>query len=252
MTNALTTTPAQADIIERVVIVGDLKELRPAERVAYYRQVCESVGLNPLTKPFDYINLQGRLTLYARKDATDQLRRIHNVSVTIAGRERIEDVYIVTARAQTPDGRTDESTGAVSITNLKSDALANALMKAETKAKRRVTLSICGLGWLDETEIATIPGAQPERVDTTTGEIQDDCEADRAMLKQLRDELRKLGGKPAPLTQNQVLSMSCEQIRAEIDETGARLDAIRAQQASEQPQDEWKEEYDAIEAAEKK
>jgi hypothetical protein len=30
-------------------------------------------------------------------------------------------------------------------------------MRAETKAKRRVTLSIAGLGWLDETELATIP-----------------------------------------------------------------------------------------------
>jgi hypothetical protein len=45
--------------------------------------------------------------------------------------------------------------------NLKGDALANALMKAETKAKRRVTLSIAGLGWLDETELETIPHGQP-------------------------------------------------------------------------------------------
>jgi hypothetical protein len=37
--------------------------------------------------------------------------------------------------------------------------LANALMKAETKSKRRVTLSICGLGFLDETEADSIPGA---------------------------------------------------------------------------------------------
>ena len=35
--------------------------------------------------------------------------------------------------------------------------LGNALSKAVTKAKRRATLSICGLGMLDETEIASIP-----------------------------------------------------------------------------------------------
>jgi hypothetical protein len=46
--------------------------------------------------------------------------------------------------------------------NLKGDALANALMKSETKAKRRVTLSIAGLGWLDETELETIPVAKIE------------------------------------------------------------------------------------------
>ncbi len=32
-------------------------------------------------------------------------------------------------------------------------------MKAETKSKRRVTLSLCGLGMLDESEVETIPGA---------------------------------------------------------------------------------------------
>jgi len=32
-------------------------------------------------------------------------------------------------------------------------------MKCETKAKRRATLSICGLGMLDESELETIPGA---------------------------------------------------------------------------------------------
>ena len=43
--------------------------------------------------------------------------------------------------------------------NLKGEALANAMMKAETKAKRRATLSICGLALLDELEVETIPNA---------------------------------------------------------------------------------------------
>jgi len=43
-------------------------------------------------------------------------------------------------------------------------------MKAVTKAKRRLTLSLCGLGWLDETEIETIPDAKPVVVQET-GEI---------------------------------------------------------------------------------
>jgi hypothetical protein len=70
------------------------------------------------------------------------------------------DIYIVTARAKDRTGREDESTGAVPLGNLKGDALANALMKCETKAKRRVTLSIAGLGWLDETELDTIREAR--------------------------------------------------------------------------------------------
>lgn len=150
-----------ASVLEQVVIHGDLSKLTPAQRVMYYQKVCESLSLNPLTKPFDYIVLNGRLTLYARRDATDQLRRRDKISVSITSREVVNGVYVVVARATTPDGRTDEAIGAVSIEGLKGDALANAMMKAETKAKRRVTLSICGLGWLDETETEAVPSAQP-------------------------------------------------------------------------------------------
>ena len=45
------------------------------------------------------------------------------------------------------------------------------MMKAETKGKRRVTLSICGLGMLDETEVGSIPDAQPAKIDYETGEV---------------------------------------------------------------------------------
>lgn len=148
---------ATIDGLERVLIEGDLGGLSAQQRVDYYARVCASTGLNPLTQPFEYLKLQGKTILYARRACTDQLRKIHHVSVTIVSRERLEGVYVVTARATTPDGRCDESVGAVPLENLKGEALANALMKAETKAKRRVTLAICGLSMLDESEVA---GAQ--------------------------------------------------------------------------------------------
>lgn len=171
--NALATTaPDAGAIVENVVVKGDLKDLSPVDRANYYKVVCQSIGLNPLTKPFEYITLNGKLTLYARKDATDQLRSLRGVSVTIVSREQVGDVYMVIARATTPDGRTDESIGAVTVGSLKGDALANALMKAETKAKRRVTLSICGLGMLDETETETIPGAHVASVEELATEEQ--------------------------------------------------------------------------------
>jgi hypothetical protein len=163
---------ADSSMIEKVVVGGDLSPLTPAERLAYYRAVCESVGLNPLTKPFDYIRLNNKLVLYAKRDATDQLRDKRKVSVVILSREKVEDVYVVTAKATMPDGRTDESIGAVSVAGLRGDSLANAFMKAETKAKRRVTLSIVGLGWLDETEIETIPGVRVDVIDAETGEVK--------------------------------------------------------------------------------
>ena len=168
----MTTSEISNSVIESVVIGGDLSKLSSEQRVSYYRAVCNSLGLNPLTKPFDYITLNGRLTLYAKKDAADQLRKIHDVSITKLERERIDTIYTVTAYAQDKSGRQDSSIGAVSTDGLKGDALANAIMKAETKSKRRVTLSICGLGMLDETEIETIPNAQPAMINDVIEDIE--------------------------------------------------------------------------------
>lgn len=151
---------SNAALIEQVLIKGDLSKLTEMQRVDYYRSVCESVGLNPLTKPFEYILLNSKLVLYALRAATDQLRKLHKVSIKITAREQIGEVYVVTAQASLADGRCDESTGAVSIKGLSGDNLANAYLKCETKAKRRVTLSICGLGLLDETEVETIKEAK--------------------------------------------------------------------------------------------
>ena len=160
MTTALASLPpAAAALLERVVVAGDLSKLTPQERLAYYRALCDSLGLNPLTEPFAYITLNGKLKLYALKNCTDQLRAARAISVQITARDRHDDLYVVTARATTPDGRTDEAIGAVSIKGLTGENLANALMKGETKAKRRVTLSICSLGMLDETEVDSVPGA---------------------------------------------------------------------------------------------
>lgn len=150
-------TPIKAaEIMEAVIARGDLSDLSPEERAKYYVRVCQSLGLNPMTRPFEYIVLNGKLTLYARKDATDQLRTLYKISVTDIRRDTVADLCIVIAKVTNARGRTDAATGAVYIANLKGEALANAIMKAETKAKRRATLSVCGLGFLDETEIEDI------------------------------------------------------------------------------------------------
>lgn len=161
MTDQAIMTPVNlSEKIENVVIGGDLSKLSPDERLQYYKAVCQSVGLNPLTRPFDYIVLNKKLTLYARKDATDQLRRNNNIS--IVGKPEIQfegDFIIVTVEVRDEFGRTDADVGAVNKNDMRGD-FGNALMKAVTKAKRRATLSICGLGMLDETEVETIPDAQ--------------------------------------------------------------------------------------------
>jgi hypothetical protein len=154
MTTELATRDNPLAQLEQVVVEGNLAKLTEGDRVAYYARVCESLGINPLTRPFEYITLNGKLTLYARKDATDQLRRIRGIAIVDVKRETRDDLEIVTAYARDRAGNEDVAIGAVSVKGLAGEALANALMKAETKAKRRVTLSLAGLGWLDEVEAA--------------------------------------------------------------------------------------------------
>jgi len=161
-----------AAIVERVVMAGDLNKLTPQDRAGYYRAVCESMGLNPLTQPFRYIMLNGRLTLYACKVGTDQLRKIHGVSIEPPQITYADDLVLVTVAARDATGRTDAELGAVSLAGLKSADTANAIMKAITKAKRRVTLSIVGLGWLDKTEVEAIGDAKPAAINVETGEVE--------------------------------------------------------------------------------
>jgi hypothetical protein len=155
---------SEATPLERALILcDDLATLKPEERVAYYKAVCESAGLNPATKPLNFLLLDGKLVLYAGREATDQLRKLHGISVLgltkeiITGDSEGEKLLFVVVQIKDNQGREDVSTSAVAIGGLKGDALANAYMKAETKAKRRATLSICGLGILDESELGTIP-----------------------------------------------------------------------------------------------
>lgn len=155
------------EAVERVLISGDLTPLSSEQRLNYYKAVCASLGLNPLTKPFDYIAFKEtdssppRLQLYARKDCSEQLRRMYGVGVTGLRREISDGMCIVEAQVMDKTGKTDYATGVVPLSKwkdgkvvaLQGKELANAIMKAETKAKRRATLSICGLGFLDESEL---------------------------------------------------------------------------------------------------
>jgi len=156
-------------IMEQVLMSGDLARLSPEQRTSYYLKTCDSLGLNPLTRPFEYITLNSKLTLYARKDATDQLRKLHSVSIDDVDIKETDSQFIVKVKGHDANGRTDVEIGVVNKSDMRGDT-ANAMMKAVTKGKRRLTLSLCGLGMLDETEIETIPDARPVVV-TDHGEI---------------------------------------------------------------------------------
>lgn len=162
-------TSSNHELIAAVIINGDLSKLSQQQRVEYYNGYCERLGLDPYTKPFDLLRLNGREILYCTRSGAQQLNKLHNVSHAITSRDTNESagVYMVTSRACLPDGRCTESIGAVNIAGLKGEAYANAVMKAETKAKRRATLDLLGLGVLDETEAQDLTKTQNVDVSVT-------------------------------------------------------------------------------------
>ena len=147
------------EILSSLILKGDISGLNSTQRVQYVTNLCQRIGIDPLTQPFKILKLQGKEVLYADKGCAQQLCKVYQISTEVTKREKIEDIYIVTVRATGKDGRFTDEDGAVTIGASKGDILCNAMMKAVTKAKRRAVLAYCGLGMLDETEIETIPKA---------------------------------------------------------------------------------------------
>jgi hypothetical protein len=199
-------SPAQ-EAVHHAVILGDLSRCTKRMLIEYHGEVCQSLGLNPLTKPFDYLMLgkegERKLVLYANKNCTDQLRALHGISVTIAEEREQGGLYFVKARAEFPNGKSDEDYGVVPIpewmrTEKNGGALANTYMRCVTKAKRRVTLSICGLGGImDETELDTVPADEKQLVDLAR--MEDDDVLEVREVRADRDEpVEKKPKKRAP------------------------------------------------------
>lgn len=160
--------PSIDDIIEqgvgavhRMAAGGkDTAAMSPKEKEAVLAGICHALGLNPLFSPVQFLTLNGKQVLYATRGATDQLAAKHRLNREIIDGPKMLDLGGVKigycrVRVTHPDGRTEESTA-----TLPWGDPANILMKLETKGKRRGTLSILGLGILDESELETIPGVE--------------------------------------------------------------------------------------------
>lgn len=113
------TTQPMMPVADAPAAVASTTPAAPARDVALLEQV-----------------LNGRLTLYATRTATDQLRATRGISISITSREMMPEsgLYVVTARATDRNERTDEAVGAVSIAGLRGESRANALMTAKRKA----------------------------------------------------------------------------------------------------------------------
>jgi len=208
MTTELATTNGQAvdpSIVQSLVLNADLGGMSKAQQVDYYVGLCKRLNLDPYTRPFILVNLQGKLVMYATRAATQQLARNFNISTAITGREWMKDegLYVVTVRATLPNGTATENIGAVNIKGLGGDNLSNAMMKAVTKAQRRAVLSLVGLGMMGEDEAEDVPTTKAEQIDLDAVEVKPDdvvetwrtaieaCSSDVEMAR-VRAELGKL------------------------------------------------------------
>ncbi len=181
-------------VMERVMLYGDLSLLTAPQRILYYRRYCESLGLNWLTKPFDFMwvkdpqdKTRERLILYDNATASAQLRDNRKITITSVTHTISDGLVIVTVAGATPDGRTDFEVSAVPLekeewingqrsgafTPLGPTEKANAFMKAVTKAKRRLTRSLAGLNMpdIDDVESGLIKGSRMAIVDHETGSV---------------------------------------------------------------------------------
>jgi len=152
----------QARVIDSLVLRGDISLLNSQDRARYYIEYCQQLGLNPASNPLAILKLNGKEVLYPTRGATDQLAAIHRLNrEVIEGPElrkfgTVELLYCK-VKVTHPNGRVETA-----LATLPGRVDDNALMKLETKAKRRGTLSILGLGLLDETEIESIPSSAKE------------------------------------------------------------------------------------------
>ncbi len=143
-------------IVDKVMLAGgDLSALSVDEKVQFIDLMKKQSGLEKMVMPFSILKLDSKEMLYAPKGTTDELRRMHNLSFDDIRYETTGKT--VMCHVMITDGkRRDFDCGVVSIEGLDAAGCANAQMAATTKAKRRATLSFCGLGMIDESEFDTI------------------------------------------------------------------------------------------------
>lgn len=167
-------TPEQEKLHARFIIEGSIHTWNLTEQMKYLRFLNDRAGL-----PFGTIGMietgkgeKLKRVPYCSRQTTVELGRLHNISCQQI-KESIDGYKAVyTYRAiDNATGRFVEAVGACSFTawgkNLEGEALTNKIMHAETKAKRRATLEICGLAFLDDTEVE-------DMVDTTRIELPEE------------------------------------------------------------------------------
>ena len=151
----------------------NLDDLNEEQRKEYYLAACEFLGVPAelnLLKFFYADSSTGRnLILYATRGATDIIRENKGITVEDIQQHDGPGYVSFTCRGKSSNGRYEMATGATGTEGLKGERLAVAIMVAQTKALRRMTLQFAGGGFLDESELSSFESNIPASVNNTSG-----------------------------------------------------------------------------------
>src|SRR5208282_2355843 len=146
------------DPMSKLKIVHNLDGLSKQEIDQYLRDISEYLGIDPDLNAFDTIWMNSddgmkRLQVYARRGTTDMLRDKWSVSVTAMDKVDMAGTATFRAVGAKLTGRQEIAIGSAFTDGLSGQKLADAIMTAETRAGRRLTLKFTGLGILDVSEV---------------------------------------------------------------------------------------------------
>lgn len=179
-------------------------------------RLASALGLEPASSPLEVIRFPGawRVSVYVKVDGTDQLRALHGVSAEIKSQsvDPANELAIVVARCTIDEtGRSAENVGATSLTEplyeypqgskkrrvrdddgnpvsrpIADTARANLVMKAATKAIRRATLALLGLGFLEEASEEDVAGESDLGADSSDEAA---TESDQEIVEEIQNAL---------------------------------------------------------------
>ncbi len=157
-----------AAVMNRFLQTGDVKPFNEVDKLKIMHGICERLGVDPVARPLELLEFNGKQVWYLSATGCEMIAAKWNMSFEIVKHEINKDEGLVECimRGTVPQtGRKDEATAFVQCAkkNLKGEIeqffgldMANARMKCETKARRRLIKRLAGLDYIDEDDLKEI------------------------------------------------------------------------------------------------
>ena len=207
-----------------------LEDMNEAQRQDYVKSVCRHLGVPDnlnLVRLTYYDEGDGprRLVCYAKRGATEIIRDRLGINVIGLDSKEVGGSIVFTATGRNKDGRQEMSTGSKYIKDLMGRPLDDAIMTAQTRAVRRMTLQFTGTGILDESEVN--PNETVETKNTTQSVVPPTPTVAPA-AEPGKDVTPKTEKFVPPKWQDETLPKEEQQKLFETDQAQMRADAIAA------------------------